>query len=88
MASATTTIKVSNALRDRIAERARRQHTTLAAAIESALDAAGEQEFWTAVREENAALATDEEAGYAANATLGDNLTDPDDDALAAEDAW
>lgn len=46
----TTTIKVPVELRDRIAERARREHLTLADAIARSLDIADEVAFWDAVR--------------------------------------
>lgn len=46
----TTTIKVPAELRDRLAERARREHTTLAGAIEHSLDAADDAAFWNEVR--------------------------------------
>jgi hypothetical protein len=48
--AATTTIKVPVELRDRLAERARRDHVTLADAIARSLDAADAAEFWNAVR--------------------------------------
>ncbi len=83
-----TTIKVPKTLHDRIATRARREHVTLAAAIERALDEADEQEFWVAVHNENSALTDDEREARLPNATLGDGLTNADDDALTDEDAW
>jgi hypothetical protein len=46
----TATIKVPVDLRDRIAERARHEHVTLARAIAHALDIADEARFWTEVR--------------------------------------
>lgn len=46
---ATTTIKVPVELRDRLAQRAQREHTTLAGAIESSLDAADAEDFWSEV---------------------------------------
>lgn len=46
-----TTIKVSTELRDRLAEIAGRDHSTLAQVVERALDAADEARFWTAVAE-------------------------------------
>lgn len=88
MTGATTTIKVPTALRDRIAERARRERVTLAAAIEHALDEADERSFWLAVRTEHAAMSDAERAGYAASGTLRDDLDDPDDDALTARAGW
>lgn len=45
-----TTIKVPVELRDRLAERARRDNTTLAGAIASSLEAAETQQFWQQVR--------------------------------------
>lgn len=45
-----TTIKVPKALRDRLAERARREHSTLAGVIERTLEAAEEAAFWAEVR--------------------------------------
>lgn len=85
---AATTIKVPKTLHDRIALRARREHVTLAAAIERALDEADQQEFWVAVRNENAALTDDERAAHLSDVTLRDDLTDADDDTLTDEDAW
>lgn len=59
-----TTIKVSKALRDRIATRAAKEGTTLAEAIERALDRSDEEEFWTGVAEQNAhASAADYDEG-------------------------
>lgn len=46
----TTHIKVPSALRDRLAARAKRDHTTLAMTLERALDAAEEAEFWARAR--------------------------------------
>lgn len=46
-----TTIKVSTELRDRLAEIARRDDSTLAQVVERALDAADDARFWTAVAE-------------------------------------
>jgi hypothetical protein len=73
-----TSIKVPRALRDRLASRARSAHTTLAGALERALDESEEQEFWAAVRATNAAAPEDALASVA----LRDNLGDADDDAL------
>ena len=82
----TTTIKVPAELRDRLAARARRQQTTLAGAIARALDESDERAFWEQVREDHARL-TDEERGRRVDdMTLTDDLADPADDALAAED--
>lgn len=52
-----TTIKVPAELRDRLAERARKEHTTLAGAIEHALNVAEAAAFWDEVR---ATMGTDE----------------------------
>lgn len=46
----TTTIKVPTQLRDRLARRARLQHTTLSGAVAAALDVVEEAEFWAEVR--------------------------------------
>jgi predicted transcriptional regulator len=45
-----TTIKVPSELRDRIAELAKREHTTLAGAITRSLDRAETAAFWEDVR--------------------------------------
>jgi predicted transcriptional regulator len=82
----TTSIKVPAELRDRLAARALRQHTTLAGAIARALDESDEREFWEQVREGNARLADDERSRRVDDMTLGGDLADPADDALAAED--
>lgn len=81
--SAMTSIKVPRTLRDRLATRARKTHTTLAGALESALDETEEQEFWDAVRASNTSVPTDPLASVA----LRDNLDDTSDDALGA-DGW
>lgn len=52
-----TTIKVPAELRDRLAERARKEHTTLAGAIEHTLNVAEAAAFWDEVR---ATMGTDE----------------------------
>lgn len=44
--SETTTIRVTRALRDRLAEQAQCHHLTLASVIERALDQAEERFFW------------------------------------------
>lgn len=88
MTNTDTTIKVPRALRDRISRRAKREHTTLAAAIERALDEAEELEFWQEVRRYHASLSDEDRRAYLADRTLTDDLADPDDDALTAEDAW
>ncbi|KGM14057.1 hypothetical protein [Cellulomonas bogoriensis] len=78
-----TTIKVPRHLRDRLAARARHDQTTLAKALERALDETEEREFWEAVRTTNAGGAGDRLASVA----LGDGLADRGDDALGA-DGW
>lgn len=80
---ASTSIKVPVALRDRLAGRAHRDGTTLAGALERALDASEEQEFWDAVRRQNAATSHDEMHDVA----LRDDLADAVDDALG-RDGW
>ena len=78
----TATIKVPVELRDRLAERARHEHSTMAGAIAHALDAADDAAFWAEVRatmgslESQSALAQDVEK-------LAPSLTDgldPDED--------
>jgi predicted transcriptional regulator len=77
-----TTIKVPVELRDRIAELAKREHTTLAGAIARSLDRAETAAFWEDVRttmsgvETQAAMTNDAEQ---LAATLTDGL-DPDED--------
>lgn len=77
-----TTIKVPVELRDRIAELAKREHTTLAGAIARSLDRAETAAFWEDVRatmsgvETQAATTNDAEQ---LAATLTDGL-DPDED--------
>jgi hypothetical protein len=83
-----TTIKVPRRLRDRISARAQREHVTLATAIERALDASEELEFWADVRRHHAGLSEEERRSHLSDRTLGDDLTDADDDALTDEDAW
>ena len=82
----TTTIKVPAELRDRLAARALRQHTTLAGVIARALDESEERAFWEQVREQNGRLSEGERIGRVQDATLADDLVDQADDALAAED--
>lgn len=55
--SSPTTIKVSRALRDRIAARAAQEKTTLAGAIAHALDVSEEEKFWAEVAHQNRRLA-------------------------------
>lgn len=83
-----TTIKVPKDLRDRIAERAKREHVNLATIIARALDEADERTFWSSVKNEHAALTDKERAEYLSNAAGRDDLADPDDDARTMEDAW
>jgi hypothetical protein len=77
---AMTTIKVPVELRDRLALLARREHTTLAGAIERSLDRADTTAFWEEMRATmgagQAALPLDARR-YAG--TLADGL-DPDED--------
>lgn len=88
MTIASTTIKVPRELRDRIAERARAEHVTLAAAISNALDLADGQAFWSAIVAEHSVMTKVERAAYRTDATLGDNVADPSDDALTVADEW
>ena len=64
--------------RTELAARARRTHTTLAGALERALDETDEQEFWEAVRTSNAGKPQD----VLASVALRDDLHDDGDDAL------
>ncbi|MFT3797539.1 hypothetical protein [Microbacterium sp.] len=82
-----TTIKVPRGLRDRLAERAASQGTTLAGAIESALDASDEQHFWDAVRAEHATLSADDRSVYL-RAGGTDDLSDGADDELSERGGW
>ncbi len=82
-----TTIKVSRELRDRIALRASAQRTTLAGAIERALEDSDEQRFWADVRREHEALSDDERARYVRSGGR-DDLRDADDDELSEHDGW
>lgn len=82
-----TTIKVPRALRDRIAQRARAQKTTLAGAIELALDESDEQLFWSAVRREHEALSVEERARYVRSGGT-DDISDAVDDAISERDEW
>jgi predicted transcriptional regulator len=78
---ATTTIRVSRELHDRLAKRAAEQGTTLAGSIEHALDAEERAAFWAKVEatmgtvESRAAIRVDSEA---LSGTLKDGL-DPDE---------
>lgn len=82
----TTTIKVPVELRDRLAARAQRQHTTLAGAIARALDESDERAFWEQVREDHARLTDEERRRPVDDMTLTDDLAGQADDDLAAED--
>ncbi|UJP40363.1 hypothetical protein [Cellulomonas palmilytica] len=75
--SSLTTIRVPRPLYDRLAQRARASNTTLAVALEHALDAADEQDFWAAVRVSNRHA----DADTLASVALRDNLDEPADDA-------
>lgn len=88
MSATDTTIKVPRRLRDRISERAKREHVTLAVAIEHALDEADELEFWGDVRRYHASLTDEDREDYAGGHTLRDDLDDPGDDALSDKEAW
>lgn len=78
-----TSIRVPKHLRDRLAERARRSHTTLAGALEEALDRTEEQEFWAAVRADHSSRGSHEPvAEQSGSHALRDDLADADDDAL------
>jgi hypothetical protein len=80
--SASTTIKVSRELRDRIAARAAREGTTLAGAIAHALDVSEEEVFWAEVAEHHRrGSRTDRTDG-----TLREHL-EPADDELG-RDGW
>lgn len=76
-----TTIRVSRQLHDRLAKRAASRHTTLAEAIEHAIDAEERAEFWANVEatmgtaNAQAAIRVDTEA---LAGTLKDGL-DPDE---------
>ena len=72
---ATTTIKVPTELRDRLAELARREHTTLAGAIARSLDAAEDAAFWAAVTE---TMGEPDRVAERFSGTLSDGL-DPDE---------
>lgn len=83
-----TTIKVPKELRDRIAERAMREQTTLASVIARVLDEADDRVFWSAVEKDHASLTAEARASYASNAGRADNLVDASDDTLTAEGKW
>ncbi|MFT4221162.1 MAG: hypothetical protein QM611_11705 [Microbacterium sp.] len=82
-----TTIKVSRELRDRLALRASAQRTTLAGAIERALDETDEQRFWADIHRENQALSEDERAVYERSGG-SDDLDDRADDELSERGEW
>lgn len=82
-----TTIKVPRSLRDRLAERAEAQGTTLAGAIERALEESDEQRFWAAVRAEHDALAAEEREEYLRSGGT-DDISNATDDAISERDAW
>lgn len=84
----TTTIKVPSDLRDRLAERARRDNVTLAAAITKALDEAEDHAFWEQVNRDHAALNEHDREAFVRDATLTDDLDDAADDELSRQDAW
>lgn len=83
-----TSIKVPRHVRDRLAERARREHATLAAVISRALDEADERDFWSKIQAEHALLSPAERAAYESNDAGKDDLADPGDQAIGEEDAW
>lgn len=86
--SETTTIKVPKKLRDRLAHQAQRDHVTLGAVIERALDEAEDRSFWAAIADEHAALSSDERASYVADRTVTDDLHDEGDAAVSASNGW
>lgn len=83
---ASTTIKVSRALRDRLASRAAELETTLAGAIEHALEESDELRFWASVRTEHADLTADERSEYLP--MRADDLRDSVDDAVSERGEW
>jgi hypothetical protein len=77
-----TTIKVSTELRDRLAELAEREHTTIAGAIARTLDRAETAAFWEDVRATMGGVDTPADVSRDTEqlaATLADGL-DPDED--------
>lgn len=79
-----TTIKVPVELRDRLAELAERNHTTLAGAIARSLDAAESAAFWSDV-----ARTMDAEPGGRSDAErFGATLADGLDPAESWDDVW
>ncbi len=73
-----TTIKVPTELRDRLAELARRERTTLAGAIERSLERADAAGFWDEVRATMGGVGAEPDTEHFAGA-LADGL-DPDED--------
>jgi len=74
-----TTIKVPRELRDRLAERARRERLSLAGA---ALDESDDRSFWSSVAAQHAALGEEDRRSHLPGAALADP-TDPADDAVS-----
>ncbi|TAM70707.1 MAG: hypothetical protein EPN48_04975 [Microbacteriaceae bacterium] len=83
-----TTIKVPRELRDRLAEYAHREHISLAAVIERAITGAEERAFWSAVRDDHAALTDADRAAYIPATSDHDDLADDADAALSENDGW
>lgn len=83
-----TTIKVTRALRDRLAEKARRDHLTLGAVIEAALDEAESRSFWDAVAKEHAALTPQQRAAYVPDSTVSDHLDGDGDTEISLRGDW
>lgn len=83
-----TSIKVPRHVRDRLAERARREHATLAAVISRALDESEEREFWSKVRSDHEALSPADRTEYERGGTGTDDLRDPVDERTTEENAW
>jgi predicted transcriptional regulator len=79
-----TTIKVPVELRDRLAELARRDQTTLAGAIARSLDAAETAAFWAAV----AATMSGGSAASADAEQFGGSLSDGLDPDESWDDVW
>jgi hypothetical protein len=75
----TTTIKVPVDLRDRLAQRARRNRTTIAQAIADSLDQAEEKAFWEAVRTTMGGAHEPRSTAEGYSGTLRDGLV-PDED--------
>lgn len=77
---ASTTIKVPIALRDRLAEMARAEHTTLAGAIERSLAAADEARFWTDLATTMGASATPPKVDAERDSAVLTDGLDPNED--------